>query len=114
MFVGPISFNVTNEFGAPIVYPGFWNAGIGTACVLMPEASAHFDDFLQAAKNEIGLARKMGNVQSIPEAHAVDEFADDHFGRGVLRTDFPHVLGAVFEGELIGHTARSSGRSEYP
>lgn len=45
--------------------------GIDAAFVLMPETSAHFDDFPQPGKGEVGLTGQRGHVKLIAEAQAV-------------------------------------------
>lgn len=80
--------------------------------MLMPEAATNFYDFLEPGKDKIGLARKVGDMEPIAESHAMNETTHQEFRRCVLRPDLPHVFGTAFWSEFVGHTAKSSGRSE--
>lgn len=77
----------------------------------MPKTTAHFDYLAEATEDKIGFAWKAGQMKAIAVAQCVDQAPDDHFGRCVLGTDLPHVLGAALRSELVRHTAKSSGRS---
>jgi hypothetical protein len=55
-----IPAHISFEFRKPIIQPGFWHVRVDALSVLVPEATTHFDDFLQAWKNEIRLAGKFG------------------------------------------------------
>lgn len=77
----------------------------------VPKTSTDLNNLFDTPENEVRLAGKLGNMEPITKAHIVDHAPDGLFGRSVLGTDFPHVLGAAFGGEIISHTAKSSGRS---
>ena len=51
-----VTLHVPGQFRLPVFNPGFWNARIDAALVLMPEAAADFDDFMQPAENHVRLA----------------------------------------------------------
>ena len=46
------------------------------------------------------------DVEAEAVAHAVEELADDNFGRRVLAADAAHVPGAAFFGETVTHRQR--------
>ena len=85
---------------------------VNALAMLMPEAASNFDDLVDPGKDEIGFAGEGSNMKPVPEAHAVNQAAHQHFWRCILRQDFPHVFGATLWIEIVCHTAKSSGRSE--
>lgn len=85
---------------------------VDALAVCVPEAASDFDDPVQPGQHEIRLTGKVGDMEPIAESHAMNETAHQEFRRCVLRPDLPHVFGTAFWSEFVGHTAKSSGRSE--
>ena len=63
--------------------------------VLMPEAAPHFYDLVEPSKNEIGLAWKVCNVESVAVAHPVNETAHNHLWLHTLAPNLAHVFTAA-------------------
>lgn len=68
---------------------------IDTTVVLVPKTAADFDNLPQPAEDQVWLSGKGWDVEPIPKAHPMNEPANDHFWRSVLRADAPHVFGAA-------------------
>jgi hypothetical protein len=79
--------------------------------VLMPEATAHFNNLSESREHEIGLTRKFRYVEAVAKAHRVNNSADDKLWGSVLIPNAPHILRAAIGRKSVGHTARSSGKS---
>ena len=56
----------------------------------VPETAVDVDDFAKLTKNDVGIAGKGADVQTIPIAEAIDRAANDGFGPRVLRLDRRH------------------------
>ena len=67
---------------------------------------------LEPGKDQVGLARQVLYMETEPETHRMAQLSDRHFRRSVAGADAAHVLRTPFWGKTIGHTAKSSGRSE--
>jgi len=78
----------------------------------MPEAPSNLDDATKPGEDQVWLPREPGDVQAKAEPHSVYEPPNRKFRIRVLGTDLAHVVGAPFWREIIGHTAKSKGRSE--
>lgn len=83
--------------------------GVNALSMLMPKAASHFDDLLEPRKDEVGLAGKVRNVESIPEPHAMNQTAYDHFRLHAPTFDPAHVLTATIRRNRIHRESSLSG-----
>ncbi|MNN67294.1 hypothetical protein D3C81_1829200 [compost metagenome] len=71
----------------------------------MPEASIHKNYFLAAREDEVGLARQIFRMQTIPVIHAEYQAPHDELGLGVLAFDATHQPAAPLGGQSV-HSKR--------
>jgi hypothetical protein len=61
----------------------------------VPETAVDEKHLAAARKNQVRIARQIGSMQAVAEAHTVDHAAHRHLGSGVLAPDAAHDSGAL-------------------
>lgn len=76
------------------------------AAMAMPETAVYEQHHPASRKHDIRPARQILSVKSEAVAHRVEKAPDDQLWAGVPPLDRPHVAGALFRGQHVGHDSR--------
>jgi hypothetical protein len=90
LLVSDISLRISTKLGAPESFVGFWHVGKITPRMLVPEATMHKNDCLMLAKNNVRMAGKTTNVQTISKATGGKESSHYKFGLCILAANTTH------------------------
>lgn len=93
--VSAVTSHCTLELLGPERHVFLWHGAFSAPSMSVPKTSMNQDDLPSAWENKIGLTRQVGSMQSVPVAEASKDTTDDHFGRGVARTDTLHSAGGL-------------------
>lgn len=107
--IQPVPTHITSDLGDPILDAGLGDSFALTAGVLMPEAPMYKDGLALFRENEVRLSWKSVSVKPVPEAHSVNEPADDQLRSSILRPDPRHVGTALRLCEPVCHLSPLGG-----
>ena len=81
----------------------FRNHKIFATFVTVPEAAVNKNNGFVFRQNNVGLARQVFYIHSVPETFAEKVFPHEKLGLGILSPDPRHVIAAGFFGMDVGH-----------
>lgn len=112
-----VPLDISEQLRFPVIAPRLGNPAFPAGLVQMPKASMNKDHSSQSWENQIGLPRKIGNMQPVAVTQSMNKPAHKNLWLCSLAWDATHIFRTSrrrkpVSQEMPRYTARSSGRSE--
>lgn len=108
-----VAFAVPLDFGMPEVGVCFWQHKVFAVLVSVPEAAVDEDGGSVFFEDNVGRARELFHVESVPETLGKQELAHKKLGLGVLASYALHTFTSLLGIELVCHSVKV-GKKSHP